>query len=139
MAQAELTIERVDAVPTRSGKTRFVLVADDGREFSTFREEVARSFVGLEGRRVRLEYHDERRGDYTNVYVDRVEPVEERPEPEPETEEAAWKIAVDAAPYLLSGDAVAEETPARALFEKLRRFKDLVADDLRERGPERER
>lgn len=39
-------------------------------------------------------------------------------------------MAIEAAPYLLGGDAAEQETPADELFEKLKPFQELVADDL---------
>ena len=131
MATAEVGISDVRTFRTRSGNTRFVLVDTEGREYSTFREEVAAPLAGLEGKRARIEYHEQQRGGFTNVYLDRVEPLDHVGEEEPQqTEEVAWELAVDAAPYLLSSKAVAEGVPPKRLFDKLRRFKELLARDL---------
>lgn len=132
MPEAVVEVKDVKQVQTRSGNTRFVLVDDRGREFTTFREEIAARLEGLEGRRARIEYHEERRGNFTNVYLDRVEPLAAagRDEDGEDRSEAAWRMAIEAAPYLLRGDAVEEETPADELFEKLKPFQELVADDL---------
>jgi hypothetical protein len=55
-------------------------------------------------------------------------------ETDSDPDEAAWRTAVDAAPYLLDEqEAAGQITPEKA-FEKLKRFKDLVADDIRS-GP----
>jgi hypothetical protein len=35
--EAEVVVRSVERVRTRSGKVRYVVLADDGREFSTFR------------------------------------------------------------------------------------------------------
>jgi hypothetical protein len=43
----------------------------------------------------------------------------------------AWKTAVDAAPWLL-GSEPERAVPAKELFAKLRPFKELVADDIRD-------
>jgi hypothetical protein len=47
------------------------------------------------------------------------------------SDEVAWRTAIDAAPYILSGDAVEKEVPPEEFFEKLKPLKDLVADDIR--------
>ena len=132
MPEAEVFVEDVKALRTRSGNTRFVLVGDDGREFSTFREEIAADLPPLKGRRAHVRFHEEQRGAYTNVYLDAVEAVEEEDAGAVETDprEVAWRTAVDAAPYLLSSAELEREIPADELFERLRPFKDLVADDI---------
>lgn len=130
-------VAEVKALRTRGGNTRFVLVDDEGREFSTFREKIAAGLPSLEGRLARVRYHEERRGDFTNVYLDGVEPLDEPTAREgTDPDEAAWRTAVEAAPYLLAGDARDREVPPEELFERLRPFKELVADDIT--GDERE-
>jgi hypothetical protein len=132
VTEAVVDVRGVKQVPTRSGNTRFVLVDAEGREFTTFREEIASRLEGLEGKRARIQYHEEQRGKFTNVYLDRVEPLPEEADGEPGdyAAEEAWRMAIEAAPYLLSGDAVAKETSADELFEKLKPFQQLVEDDL---------
>jgi hypothetical protein len=131
MPETDVHVAEVKALRTRGGNTRFVLVDDQGREFSTFREEIAAGLPSLEGRRARVRYHEERRGDYTNVYLDGVQPLEEpggRGGTDPD--EAAWRTAVEAAPFLLSRDERDREVSPDELFERLRPFKELVADDI---------
>jgi len=131
MPETDVRVADVKALRTRAGNTRFVLVDDQGREFSTFREEIAAELPSLEGRRARVRYHEERRGDYTNVYLDGVEPLDEPGAVEgTEPDEAAWRTAVEAAPYLLSRDELEREVPPEELFDRLRPFKELVADDI---------
>jgi hypothetical protein len=127
--ETEVRVREVKAVRTRGGNTRFVLIADDGREYSTFREEVAAALPGAEGKRARLEYHEQRRGEFTNVYLDRLELLEE-PDEVSEADEVAWRTAIEAAPYLLSREALENETPPEEVFAKLQPFKELVAEDL---------
>ena len=129
MPETEVRVREVKAVRTRGGNTRFVLIADDGREYSTFREEVAAALPGAEGKRARLEYHEQRRGEFTNVYLDRLELLEE-PDEVSEADEVAWRTAIEAAPYLLSREALENETPPEEVFAKLQPFKELVAEDL---------
>ena len=138
MPEDEVLVSDVKALQTRGGNTRFVLVDDQGREFSTFKEDVAHGLPELKGHRARIRYHEVQRGEYTNVYLDAAEPLEE---PEggsgSDPDEVAWRTAVDAAPYLLSESEVEREVPPEELFERLKPFKELVAEDI-EGVPEEE-
>ena len=135
MPEAVVTVAEVKGLRTKSGKTRFVLRDQEGREYTTFREEIARDALVAEGQRARITFHEQERGAYTNVYLDSVEALagddaaEERSEP---VEEVAWKTAVDAAPWLLGGEPE-EPVPPDELFERLQPFKQRVADDIRAR------
>jgi hypothetical protein len=132
MAEAEVTVAEVKAFKTQSGNTRFVLRDGDGREFTTFREQIARDALAAEGRRARITFHEQQRGSFTNVYLDSVEPLGAAGEDAPSeaVEEVAWKTAVDAAPWLLGGEPE-EAVPPEELFERLQPFKERVADDIR--------
>ena len=131
-----MKVAQVSATKTRNGNTRFVLRADDGKEYTTFREEIARQALAAEGKRARLEFHEQQRGAFTNVYLDSVQVLETDGDGEAAAEdhavdEVAWKTAVDAAPWLL-GDKPAKAVEPEVLFERLQPFKELVADDIRE-------
>jgi hypothetical protein len=132
MADAVVTVAEVKAFKTQSGNTRFVLRDDDGREYTTFREEIARQALAAEGQRARIEFHEQQRGRYTNVYLDAVTPIDgaESEESSEVVEEVAWKTAVEAAPWLLGGEPE-EPVPPEELFELLQPFKKRVADDIR--------
>jgi hypothetical protein len=129
------TVESVEAVETRSGKTRYVLRDSDGDEFTTFRPRIGQAATAFEGRRARIEYHEEERNGFQNVYLDAIEPADE-PEPEREdddsADEVAWKAAIDAAPWLLGTDHPKREVPPDELFEKLHPFKEKVVEDIEE-------
>jgi hypothetical protein len=132
MADAVVTVAEVKAFKTQSGNTRFVLRDGEGREYTTFREEIARQAIAAEGRRARIDFHEQQRGQFTNVYLDAVQPLDE-PSGEAPTEaveEVAWKTAVDAAPWLLGGEPE-EPVPPEELFGLLQPFKERVADDIR--------
>ena len=135
MPEEVVKVERVEARKTQSGNTRFVLSDDRGREFTTFKEPIARQAVAAEGRRAKITYHEQQRGQFTNVYLDAVvtlpgdEP--EDADAEERTNEIAWRTAIEAAPYILGGDAVEREVPPEEFFEKVKPLKDLVADDIR--------
>jgi hypothetical protein len=132
MPDAVVTIASVNAFKTQSGNTRFVLRDEEGREYTTFREQIARDAVAAEGRRAQITFHELRRGGFTNVYLDAVEPLDEPAEEASSeaVEEVAWKTAVDAAPWLLGGEPE-EAVPPEELFERLQPFKERVAEDIR--------
>ena len=131
MAEAVVTVTEVKGFKTQSGNTRFVLRDGEGREYTTFREQIARDALAAEGRRARISFHEQQRGGFTNVYLDRVQVLEEPDEaPSEAVEEVAWKTAVDAAPWLLGGEPE-EAVPPEELFERLQPFKERVADDIR--------
>jgi hypothetical protein len=143
MPEAIVNVERVEAHKTQSGNTRFVLVDDSGREYSTFKEPIARQALAAEGERARIQFHETQKGNFTNVYLDAVEPlpqetVDAEDEDEERTNEVAWRTAIEAAPYILGGDAVEREVPPEEFFEKVKPLKDLVADDIRPDSPDDE-
>jgi hypothetical protein len=70
---------------------------------------------------------------FRNVYLDRVEPLEAEEGDGAggsEVDEVAWKTAVEAAPLLV--DPGEEKIEPEELFERLKPFKDRVAEDIRE-------
>lgn len=134
--EAIVTIKSVEPVQTRGGNVRFVVRDSVGREYTTFREAIGEKAAGLERHRVRIEYHEAQRGQYTNVYLDKVESIGEEPGGErdsgTEPEEAAWRTAVEAAPWLLGESDPHAKTSPEELFETLKPFKDRVAEDIEE-------
>lgn len=132
MPDAVVTVAEVKAFKTQSGNTRFVLRDDDGKEYTTFRDQIARDAVAAEGKTARITFHEQQRGNFTNVYLDRVQVLEQPGDEAPTeaVEEVAWKTAVDAAPWLLGGEPE-EAVPPEELFERLQPFKERVADDIR--------
>jgi hypothetical protein len=143
-------LEDVRSFETRRGNARYVARDSDGNEYTTFREAIGERAKELKGQRVRITYHEEERGQYTNVYLDQLEPV-----PDPgaapsgatgsdadagsatDAEEAAWRTAVEAAPWLVGKPA--KEVPPDELYEKLKPFEDRVATDIQaSRSEERE-
>ena len=134
---AEVRVRDVEEVETRSGKVRYVLHDDEGREFSTFRPQIGREAARFKGRRALIEFHEEERNGFRNVYLDAIrEAPEERAEPAGGTDpdEVAWSTAVEAAPWVLGSREPEGEVPPEELFEKLEPFKRLVAEDIREGG-----
>lgn len=138
--EREVTLAEVRTFDTRRGGQRYVARDAEGNEYTTFREEIGQRAKQLEGRRVRVEYHETQRGEYLNVYLDAIEPVDEPPGdagPSPaEADEAGWRTAVEAAPWLVGESEPHEEVPPDELYDKLRPFKERVARDIEAAGDE---
>ena len=131
--QADVRIASVEEAQTKSGHTRFVVKDDSGNEYTTFREQIGAAAKAVEGKRARIEYHETQRNGFTNVYLDKVEPTPELPEPEgAEPEEVGWQAATEAAPWLVGSDKPTEAVEPEELYERLKPFKDLVAEDIRD-------
>ena len=134
--EAEVRVQKVGTVQTRGGNTRYVVRDGDGNEYTTFREQIGAAAQALEGSRARITYHEQQRGQYTNVYLDAIEPLEDDEEDgeedDPVPEEVAWRTAVEAAPWLIGTSSPKQEVPPDRLFEKLKPFKDRVSEDIRE-------
>jgi hypothetical protein len=139
--EAITNIDEVRTFETRGGNVRYVVRDAEGNEYTTFREAIGKKAHELEGRRVRIEYHEEQRGDYTNVYLDKVEAAapETGPEQHPDTdaEEAAWRTAVDAAPWLVGESDPHAKTAPEELYETLKPFKEKIAADIKQSGDHR--
>jgi hypothetical protein len=132
--QADVKIASVETAETRSGHTRYVVKDDSGREYTTFRPQIGAAAKEAEGKRARIEFHEQERNGFTNVYLDKVEPTSE-PAPAAEAaepEEVGWQAATEAAPWLVGSDKPKEAVEPEELFERLKPFKDLVADDIRD-------
>ena len=126
-------LQDVRCFETRSGNARYVARDADGGEYTTFREEIGARATALKGRRVRISYHEVQRGQYTNVYLDELEEIpEEGSDTVTDVQEAAWRTAVEAAPWLV-GEPDGTVAPDE-LYEKLKPFEERVAQDI-EAGP----
>lgn len=132
--EAVVTLAEVRAIHTPRGSIRYVAKDADGREYTTFREDIGGRGRLLQGRRVRLEYHEEQRGQYTNVYLDKVEPVEPAAADQADTnpQEAAWRTAVEAAPWLVGESEPGSTVTPEKLYEKLKPFEERVAAEIQE-------
>jgi hypothetical protein len=132
--QADVKIDSVDATETRSGHTRYVVKDDSGREYTTFRPQIGAAAKEAEGKRARIEFHEQERNGFNNVYLDKVEPTDEQPPATEgaEPEEVGWQAATEAAPWLVGSEKPKQAVDPEELFERLKPFKDLVADDIRD-------
>jgi hypothetical protein len=133
--ERETTLEDVRTFETRKGNVRYVVRDSEGNEYTTFREQIGDKAQQLQGQRARIEFHEEQRGEYKNVYLDKVEPAEGSngggTDNDTDPEEAAWQTAVEAAPWLV-GSKPREELDPDELYEKLKPFKDRVAEDIKD-------
>jgi hypothetical protein len=134
--EALTIIADVRTFETRGGNVRYVMRDADGNEYTTFREAIGEQAKSLKGQHVRIEYHEEQRGQYTNVYLDKVDPAPAEAEgargSDTDPEEAAWRTAVDAAPWLVGESDPHAKTPPEELYETLKPFKDKVAEDIKD-------
>jgi len=135
--EIETQIESVERSETRNGNTRWVVRDADGREYTTFRPQIGEQAERHEGKRATLEFHEQERNGFQNVYLDAVKAAPEAP-PEAgndsDPDEVAWNTAVEAAPWLLGSSEPKEELEPDELYEKLEPFKRRVADDIRHGG-----
>src|SRR3954451_16198362 len=139
---AEVQVDAVERAETRSGKTRWVLRDQRGTEYTTFRPGIGEEAERHRGRRARIQYHEEDRNGFHNVYLDAVQPLgdadgDESAPPSGATartdpDEVAWNTAVEAAPWLVGTSEARKPVPADELYERLQPFKRRVADDIRE-------
>ena len=133
--EAVTRIEEVRTFETRGGNLRYVVRDEDGKEYTTFREAIGGRAAELQGRRARIEFHEQQRGQYQNVYLDKVEAAPEEPATngsDTDPEEAAWRTAVDAAPWLVGESDPHAKVDPEELYETLKPFKDRVAEDIKE-------
>jgi hypothetical protein len=152
--EREVQVREVEELTARSGTTRFVLRDDDGTEYTTFRDRIGKEAMRFRGKRARIEFHEEERRGFHNVYLDGIGPA---PEPSgsdgadgadgtdggPDggrqaqpADESAWDTAVEAAPWILGTREPEEAVAPEELYERLHPFKELVADDIRKAGAE---
>ena len=132
----EVTVERVEVNETRNKNRRFVLRDADGNEYTTFRPQIGSEAAKYEGRRARITFHEEERGNFTNVYLDAIAPAAESgggDAAETDAEEAAWQTAVEAAPWLIGKGEPEQQVDPDELFDKLKPFQERVASDIRDR------
>jgi hypothetical protein len=135
---AEVKVDAVQRVETRTGKTRWVLRADDGREFTTFRPRIGEEAERHRGRRARIEFHEEERNGFQNVYLDGIAAAPEQPADasggDADPDEVAWNTAVEAAPWLVGSSEPDEAIDPDELYERLEPFKRRVSEDIRRHG-----
>ena len=132
--EAVVHLDEVKDVETRGGNVRYVVRDREGNEYTTFREQIGKRARELEGQTARIEFHEQQRGQYTNVYLDKVEPAPENDSTAggSDPDEAGWRTAVEAAPWLVGESEPHEEVPPEELYDKLKPFKERVAEDIRD-------
>ena len=132
--EAVVHLDEVRDVETRGGNVRYVVRDREGNEYTTFREQIGKRARELEGQTARIEFHEQQRGQYTNVYLDKVEPApqDDSTAGDSDPDEAGWRTAVEAAPWLVGESEPHEEVPPEELYDKLKPFKERVAEDIRD-------
>jgi hypothetical protein len=133
--QITTTLDSARTAETRGGNTRYVVRDAEGNEYTTFREHIGERARQLQGTRVRITYHEEQRDRFKNVYLDAVEPAEaqavelaEGIDGDTDPQEAAWRTAVEAAPWLVGEPG--KQVGPEELYEKLKPFEERVAADI---------
>ena len=107
-----------------------------GNEYTTFREGIGEAAEALAGWRAVITFHEEERGRYRNV--DSVAPSQAETEASASTGEAneadevGWRTAIEASPWLLGRSEPDREVPPEEFFDKLKPFKELVSEDIKE-------
>ena len=133
-----MTVAAVERIETRTGKTRWVLRADDGREFTTFRPRIGEEAERHQGKRAQVAFHEEERNGFQNVYLDAISAAPDQPQEagggETDPDEVAWNTAVEAAPWLVGTAEPDQPVDPDELYEKLEPFKRRVAEDIRQDG-----
>jgi hypothetical protein len=129
--ETDVLIRSVERVRSRSGNVRYVVRDAEGREFSTFRQKIGEEAERYQGQRAHIAFHEEERGGFHNVYLDRIRPAPGENAANTDPEEAAWRTAVEATPWLVGTGEPEREVPPDELFERLKPFKDRVSDDIR--------
>ncbi len=125
------TLQEVREFEMRRGGIRYVAVDADGTEYTTFRAAIGERAKQLQGSLVTITYHEQERGQYTNVYLDAVEPAPDQAPgagADTDPQEAAWRTAVDAAPWLVGEPGQTVEPDE--LYEKLKPFEKRVEADI---------
>lgn len=140
--EIEVTVERIDVNQTRNGNRRYVLRAEDGKEYTTFRQQIGDEAAKYEGRRARITFHEDQRNGFTNVYLDAIAPVADQADNQTDNQadgdgsldpqEAAWQTAVEAAPWLIGESQPEHPVDPDQLFERLKPFQERVEEDIRE-------
>ena len=75
----EINVESVEQSQTSRGNTRYTVRDAEGREFTTFRPGIGEQAARFEGRRARIEFHEEERNGFRNVYLDAIAEASEPP------------------------------------------------------------
>jgi hypothetical protein len=138
---ADVQVESVETSETKNGNTRWILRDGDGREYTTFRPPIGKEAERFRGKRAHIEFHEESKGSFTNVYLDSVGPPsapagQSGEEGSSDPDEAAWNTAVEAAPWLVGTAEPEDAVDPDELYEKLEPFKQRVSEDIRSPPPQ---
>ena len=132
--EADIQVDSVDKTETRRGNTTWVLRDSGGREYTTFRPRIGEEAERFEGKRAHIDFHEEERDGFQNVYLDAIRPAPDGGGGDSDPDEVAWNTAIEAAPWLLGESEPEEPLEPDELYEKLEPFKQRVSDDIRRHG-----
>ena len=135
--EADIQVDSVDKTETRRGNTKWVLRDADGHEYTTFRPRIGEEAERFSGKRARIDFHEEERDGFQNVYLDAIRPAPDAHAPDvgdSDPDEVAWNTAVEAAPWLLGESEPDQPLEPDELYEKLEPFKQRVSEDIRRHG-----
>lgn len=76
--QALVQVTRVDQAATSKG-TIFKLIDANGVEYTTFKADIGNIAAGYAGKQASITYTEKQNGQYTNRYLDSIEPVKVDP------------------------------------------------------------
>jgi hypothetical protein len=137
--EADIHVDSVERSETRNGNVRWVVRDSDGGEYTTFREHIGEDAERYRGRRAHIEFHEEKRGNFRNVYLDGIRAAAGGDDADggggdSDPDEVAWSTAVDAAPWLLGTSEPKKALDPDDLYDKLEPFKQRVSEDIRRHG-----
>ena len=131
MPEAVVDVAEVKAFQTKLRQRALRAARRRRQRVHHLREAIARDAVAAEGKRAHIEFHEQQRGEFTNVYLDKVEPLPTDDEATT-ADEVGWRSAIEAAPYLVTGRRRGARDSGGRAVRKLQPFKELVAEDIRE-------
>ena len=115
--EADVRIDKVDAVQTRGGNTRYVIRDDQGREYTTFRPDHrdARQRNSRAGARTSSFTRTSATVSRTSISTGSPRAAESSaPLTATDPDESAWSTAVEAAPWVLGSREPEREVPRRS-------------------------
>ena len=112
---------------------RYVIRDSDGNEYTTFREAIGEGLSSSKARGRESNITRRNGGNTrTSISTRSSRPGRAIRLESTDPEEAAWRTAVDAAPWLVGESEPHEEVPPDELYDKLKPFKERVAEDIKE-------
>src|SRR3954454_3441632 len=101
--EADVKVDSVERIETRNGKVRWVVKDAGGTEYTTFRPRIGEEAERHQGRTAHIEWHEEDRNGFHNVYLDSIAAAEQPADDttpaasggDSDPDEVAWNTAVE--------------------------------------------